>query len=325
MKALVTGGAGFIGSNLVAALIQKGIDVLAIDNFSSGHFENLAGIKADVVPEDASDINWERFLPADVIFHEQAITDTTVSDQAWMLKQNTEAFRRLLKFAVQRRIPLIYASSAGVYGNEPPPQRESGPHHPLNIYGFSKLQMDRLAESAFREAKSPIVGLRYFNVFGSNEKHKKTSASMIYQLAEQMKNGKRPRIFEFGEQKRDHIYVKDVVSANLAAWESVKSGIYNVGTGISTSFNRLIEIIQSTLGTNCETDYFKNPYALYQNHTQADVSLVAREIGFKAEWTIETGIRDYLTQIYGLSTSSKRLFGEINPKSLRATERSEAI
>ncbi len=306
MKALVTGGAGFVGSNLAQALIERGTDVVLLDNFSSGHFENLADIKADVISEDIAGMDWERFPKFDVIFHQQAITDTTVADQKWMLNQNTDAFRKLLTFAVKNQIPLVYASSAGVYGNEPSPQREAGSLRPLNIYGYSKLQMDRLAEIAFRESKSPITGLRYFNVFGPKEKHKGKVASMIYQLAEQMRAGKRPRIFESGEQKRDHIYVKDVVSANLRAWDARKNGVFNVGTGLATSFNRLIEIINQVLGTHLEPEYFHNPYSFYQNHTEADPNLAAQKINFKAEWRIEDGIRDYLQTIYSLSAVATR-------------------
>ncbi len=300
MRALVTGGAGFIGSNLASELDKSGIEVTIIDNFASSHFENITDVKADVIAEDLSEIHWERFPKFDVIFHEQAITDTTVSDQKWMLRQNTEAYRGLLKFVIHQKIPLVYASSAGVYGNGPPPLKESGPLKPLNICGFSKLQMDRLAEAAFLEAKSPITGLRYFNVFGPREKFKGKAASMIYQLAEQIRAGKRPKIFEFGEQKRDHIYVKDVVAANLKAWNSEKNGIVNVGTGVATSFNQLIEIINDVLGVRLEPDYFRNPYSFYQNHTEADTSLAEKKIGFRSEWSIDEGIRDYLMTLYAL-------------------------
>lgn len=300
MKALVTGGAGFIGSNLVMELIQRGMDVIALDNFHSSHFDNFVDAKADLITHDVSQFEWSRLPKLNVIFHEQAITDTTVSDQKWMLEQNTESFRKLLRYAISKRIPLIYASSAGVYGNGLPPQRESGLLKPLNIYGFSKLQMDRLAEQAFKETKSPIVGLRYFNVFGPREMYKGKAASMIYQLAEQMRAGKRPRIFEFGEQERDHIYVKDVVSANFCAWERGDRGIYNVGTGTSTSFNRLIEIINDVLKTKLKPEYFSNPYAFYQNHTCADPAKAEGEIGFRAKWSIENGIQDYLSILYGI-------------------------
>jgi len=305
-KALVTGGAGFVGSNVAQALVKDGIEVVVLDNFATSHFKNLTDIKCDIIPEDAAMVDWGKLPKFDIIFHQQAITDTTVMDQKWMMNQNTEAFRGLLKHVVKNKIPLVYASSAGVYGNQPPPHREDGSLVPENIYGFSKLQMDRLAQEAYPETKTTLVGLRYFNVFGPHERYKGHAASMIFQLAEQMQAGKRPRIFEFGEQKRDHIYVKDVVTANLCASHSNRRGVYNVGTGAATSFNRLIEIINEVLGTEYEPEYFKNPYGFYQNHTQATTELAEKEIGFKAKWSIEDGIRDYLTILYKLSKSPKK-------------------
>jgi len=305
MKVLVTGGAGFIGSNLAHALIEEGASVTILDNFKSSQFKNLVDVKADLIPEDAADFKWEKLPKADIIFHQQAITDTTAMDQQWMMKQNTETFRSLLQYVIKKRIPLVYASSAGVYGNLPAPMHESGPHAPENIYGYSKLQMDRIAVNAYHEANSPIIGLRYFNVFGPCERFKGSAASMIYQLAKQMRAGKNPRIFEFGEQKRDHIYVKDVVAANLCAAKANRKGVYNVGTGKATTFKRIIEIINDVLGTQLKPEYFKNPYSFYQTHTQASTELAEKEIGFKAKWRIEEGIRDYLTLIDELSSSAK--------------------
>ncbi len=307
-KALITGGSGFIGSNLALALTEQGIDVTILDNFQSSNFRNLDGISTDVVALDITRVSWDKFPKFDVIFHEQAVTDTTILDQKWMMEQNVESFRTLLTYAIKKKIPLVYASSAGVYGNAEPPQTEDKHLLPLNIYGFSKLQMDRIAHTASKETKSPIMGLRYFNVFGPREKYKNKTSSMIYQLAEQMRAGEQPRIFEFGEQERDHIYVKDVVSANLCAWEAGKSGVVNVGTGKPTSFNRIVEILNAVLGTDLKPSYFKNPYSFYQNHTRANVQLAEKKIGFKAKWSVEAGIRDYLSGIYSLDSkrSSKK-------------------
>ena len=305
MKVLVTGGAGFIGSNIAYSLLEKGHHVIVIDNFLSSSFENLVDLNTDLISADLADFDLKCLPKLGGIFHQQAITDTTILDQNRMLNQNVETFRKLLRYTISKKIPLIYASSAGVYGNVPPPQREEGILNPLNVYGFSKLQMDRLARFAYAESKSPIVGLRYFNVFGPRERYKNKAASMIYQLAEQMRAGRRPRIFEFGDQERDHIYVKDVVHANLCAWNSDAKTVCNVGTGKSTSFNRLIEIINGVLGTKFEPEYFKNPYSFYQNHTRADIQKAARDIGYKPQWSIEKGIEDYLKTIYQLNSKVK--------------------
>ncbi len=303
MKAIVTGGAGFIGSNLALTLEQKGAQVLIVDDFSCGNFENLKSFKGDLITEDVNDVNWEKLDSVDVIFHQAALTDTTVSDQKRMMYNNVEGFRKIAEFAVRKQIKLVYASSAAVYGNEPAPQIETGMLNPLNIYGYSKLIGDQIAEHMAKESKSLIVGLRYFNVFGPGEAHKRNYASMIYQLAQQMRAGRRPRIFHDGEQSRDHIYVKDVVEANLKAAQAQKSGIVNVGTGKVTTFNRLIEIMNEVLGTQLAPDYFDNPYSFYQNKTQADVSGLKKLTGFQAQYSIEKGIKEYLTSFYQLKPS----------------------
>lgn len=300
MKFVVTGGAGFIGSNLVLTLERQGAKVIAVDDFSGGNFENLKQFRGEVIAQDVNDLNWESLKPLDGIFHQAALTDTTVTDQKRMMLNNVEGFRKVLEFSFRNRIKLVYASSAGVYGNEPAPQRENGPLNPLNVYAYSKLVGDQVAEKTWKESKTLIVGLRYFNVFGLGEKHKTKYASMIYQLAQQMRAGKRPRIFHDGEQTRDHLYVKDAVEANLKAFEAKQSGIFNVGTGKATSFNRVIEILNEVFGTSLAPDYFDNPYPFYQNSTKADTTQAERVLGFKASWSIKEGMREYLTAFYDL-------------------------
>lgn len=294
----MTGGAGFIGSNLSLALQEKGWDVVVIDNFLTGDFHNLIQFHGDVIAEDVNAVNWDALGSADAVFHQAAITDTTLSDQKQMIAANVEGMRKALQFAAKLKIPFVYASSAAQYGNEPAPQREDGPIKPLNVYAFSKMLCDQLAESAAKQYRIPVTGLRYFNVYGLREQYKGKASSMIYQLAQQMRSGKRPRIFFDGEQMRDHIYVKDVVAANLNAFEAKKSGIVNIGTGKATSFNRLIEVLNDVLGASLEPDYFENPYGFYQNKTQADTARAKKLIGFEARYTIEKGVRDYLTALY---------------------------
>jgi ADP-L-glycero-D-manno-heptose 6-epimerase len=155
--------------------------------------------------------------------------------------------------------------------------------------------MDGIAEKYF--GKMHIVGLRYFNVFGPNEAHKERPASMIYHLTKQMKSGQRPRIFKYGEQKRDHIYVKDAVEATIKALNA-PSGIYNVGTGIATSFNELIKILNEVLKTNYEPEYIDNPYeGTYQNHTQADTTKAEKFLKFRARYQLRDAIKEYAKMI----------------------------
>ncbi|MFH1858582.1 MAG: ADP-glyceromanno-heptose 6-epimerase [Candidatus Omnitrophota bacterium] len=296
MKCIVTGGAGFIGSNLALYLEQEAHEVIVIDDFSSGHADNLKNFKGEVIEADVAGFNFaSRFKTCDAVFHQAAITDTTVTDEKKMFRANVDGFRNLLDFASHLGARVVYASSAAVYGKGPSPMRESQTAAPANCYGVSKAKMDEVAREAAGIKKVPaLVGLRYFNVFGPNEMYKGHAASMIHQLARQMRSGKRPRIFKYGEQKRDFVYVKDVLRANLLAYASGKSGIVNVGTGKATSFNDVVRILNEALGTSNAPDYFDNPYAFYQDHTEADLSLAEALIGYRPQYTTEEGIRDYL-------------------------------
>lgn len=308
MKAIVTGGAGFVGSNLAIELEKQGFNVTVIDDFTSGDFRNLTDFRGDVIAESVVQFDWSKLGPADFIFHEAALTDTTIRDQRHMIATNVEGLRQVLRFAARHRAKLIYASTAALYGNSLAPQNEEKSIAPLNVYAFSKLAADSVAMAAAKETGLTVVGLRYFNVYGPHECYKGKSASMIFQLAEQIRSGRRPRIFYDGNQKRDHIYVKDIVRANLTAAEAKTSCIVNVGTGVATTFNRLIEILNEVLETHFEPDYFENPYVgFYQNDTQADTARARKLIGFQAQYSIEDGIRDYLTGIYGLGPAVSTL------------------
>jgi len=303
LNILITGGAGFIGSNLTLALQEKFPDarLTVIDDFRSGDFKNLAGYQGDLVAADMSRLNWrEQFgdQKFEAIFHMASITDTTDHDQFRQTHDNVESFRRLLNFARPNKSRIVYASSASTYGSVTGASSEGTETAPKNIYAFSKVIMDNIAR---REAASNdwiIVGLRFFNVYGPREAHKGVPASMIYHLSQQMTAGKRPRIFKFGEQQRDFVYVKDIVQGCLRAMESQKSGIYNLGSGVPRSFNDLIEILNKSLGRNFEPEYFDNPHAHYQNFTQADLTNSRKDLGYEPQFSFEDGVADYMKWLY---------------------------
>ena len=307
LNLIVTGGAGFIGSNLTLALQEKfpEAQLTVIDDFRSGNFKNLAGYRGDFVAQNLATLNWrEQFGdPAagglDAIFHLASITDTTLHDQFIQVHDNVESFRRVLNFARPRKIRVIYASSASTYGAVTEASVESNGAAPANAYSFSKVIMDNLARRA--AAESPdwiIIGLRYFNVYGPREAHKGVPASMVYHLAQQIKAGQRPRIFKHGEQKRDFVYVKDAVEGSLRALEAQTSGIYNLGAGEARSFNELVDVLNKCLGTNFRPDYIDNPHAHYQNFTQADLTNARSALGYKPRFPLEEGVRDYMQWLY---------------------------
>ena len=297
---LVTGGAGFIGSNLTLALQEKYPEarLTVIDDFRSGDFKNLIGYRGDFIATDLASLDWDAHFGAekfDGIFHLASITDTTLHDQFPQVHDNVESFRRLLRFARPDRTRVVYASSGATYGAAGGVNREADEAAPANVYAFSKVIMDNLARrAAADEPEWKIVGLRYFNVYGPREAHKGVPASMILHLSRQIKEGKRPRIFKHGEQKRDFVYVKDIVEGTLLALEAKESGIYNLGSGQARSFNELIAILNKSLGTDYEPEYFDNPHAHYQNHTEADLSKVREALGYEPQFSLEAGVADYM-------------------------------
>jgi ADP-L-glycero-D-manno-heptose 6-epimerase len=296
MKILVTGGGGFVGSNLALHLEKESHDVVVLDDFSSGNAENLVDFAGEVISESIVTVNLDKFAEVDVIFHSAAITDTTVTDERLMRSVNVEGFKRFLEFAVKRRKKLVYASSAAVYGSATAPTSESAAGNPMNIYGVSKWESDCFAMDYVKGIPdSHVIGLRYFNVFGNRERYKGKMASMIWQLAEQIRNKRRPRVFKWGEQKRDQVYVKDVVRANILGLSAKRSAVVNIGSGRAVSFNHMIEVLNKVLGADHSPDYFDNPYTeAYQNHTQADLTLAKEVLGYTPEWSFEDAVRDYM-------------------------------
>jgi ADP-L-glycero-D-manno-heptose 6-epimerase len=306
---IVTGGAGFIGSNLTLALQEKFPEahLTVIDDFRSGNFKNLAGYRGDFVAQNLATVDWQeqfRTEKFDAIFHLASITDTTLHDQFVQVHDNVESFRRLLNFARPTKTRVIYASSASIYGAVTQASLETNGAAPTNVYSFSKVIMDNIAMRSAKEDRDwMIIGLRYFNVYGPREAHKGVPASMVYHLAQQMKAGQRPRIFKRGEQKRDFVYVKDAVEGSIRALDAETSGIYNLGTGQARSFNELVDVLNKCLGTNFRPDYIENPHAHYQNFTQADLTNARGALGYEPRFPLEEGVRDYMQWLYGSQAS----------------------
>jgi ADP-L-glycero-D-manno-heptose 6-epimerase len=296
-RSLVTGGAGFIGSNLALALEQRGHEVFASDNFHSADRKNLKGFRGEILSWDCADSSLPQ-ISLDYIFHEAAITDPRHPDDEETYSKNVEGFRNILKLQERTNARLIYASTAGLYGNGPIPMKEDQPKDCLTVYGKSKLQMDEIAATLWNDR--PIIGLRYFNVYGPREAHKGRPASMVLHLYRQMKEGKRPRIFKFGEQERDFVYIRDIIGANLCAMTG-PSGVYNVGTGVGRTFNDLVESLNQVMGTSLPPEYFDMPFegSTYQHHTVADMTRAREVLNFKPEWPLLKGVRDYIEWLEG--------------------------
>ncbi len=312
---LITGGAGFIGSNLAFYFQDNFPDanVVIFDCFRSeekfsngnlksfGHYKNLIGFRGDIIcgnlnsPEDLSKLDRYHF---DYIFHQAAISDTRVYDQEVIMQTNVNSFHNILEMAKRMDAVLVYASSAATYGSQPSPQTV-GREGPENPYGFSKYAMDQTAYITMKEnPEMTIVGLKYFNVYGAREFFKDKTASTVIQFGHQILAGKAPKLFE-GSDKivRDFIYIKDVIQANIKACSPKKSGVYNVGTAKPRSFQDIADILQKELNTNYGTEYFPNPFIDYQMHTQADISTSKVSLGYEPQWELEEGIKEYIEEI----------------------------
>lgn len=307
---IVTGGAGFIGSNIVKALNERGYsDILIVDNLGKTEkYKNLIGLKFyDYIHRDeflemilADEFNADEI---NVIFHEGACSDTMEYDVNYMMKTNYEYSKELFNFCADNEIDLIYASSASTYGSGDNGFRENETcENALNPYAFSKLLFDRYVRKNLDEVDNKVIGLRYFNVFGAQEFHKGRMASIAHQMYKQIKETGVIKLFKGtdgyadGEQRRDFIYVKDVAKVNLWCWENdISNGVYNCGTGNATTFNAVAQAVISALGKG-KIEYIDFPETLqgkYQSFTQADTRKLFNA-GYNGGFTnINDAVKEY--------------------------------
>ena len=310
---VVTGGAGFIGSNIVAALNAAGHEnILVVDDLSDGtKFVNIADLKIS----DYVDMN--EFLSrikaganvgrVSAIFHQGACSDTTEWDGRLMLDNNYEYSKHLLHYSLARQIPFLYASSASVYGDGSVFNEDPVNERPLNLYAYSKTLFDRYVRRHLPDARSQVVGLRYFNVYGPREQHKGKMASVAWHFDRQVSESGSARLFEGcdgygnGEQRRDFIYVADIAAVNLWLHDSPGvSGIFNLGTGKSQTFNDVARAVIDFHGRG-KIEYIPFPANLqgrYQSFTEADMSAL-RAAGYDQPFrTVEQGVGEYLAQLH---------------------------
>jgi ADP-L-glycero-D-manno-heptose 6-epimerase len=321
MYCIVTGAAGFIGSKLVEGLNRCGItDVIAVDNLArADKFRNLADVEiADYLDQAEFIGNLERFDGAvDAVFHQGACSDTMETDGRYMLDNNYAYSRRLLDWCQDEDVPLIYASSASVYGAGPEFREERRCEKPLNVYGYSKFLFDQYVRRMLERKNAQVAGLRYFNVYGPNEQHKGRMASVAYHAYQQLLVAGKVKLFVGsggygdGEQRRDFVYVEDVVDVNLWLLERRDvSGVFNCGTGRAQTFNQLaaavINAVQGTRLTVQEMvqkgliEYIPFPAGLadkYQSYTQADLARL-RAAGYPGEFlSVEQGVAAYVAEL----------------------------
>ncbi|BBM65874.1 ADP-L-glycero-D-manno-heptose-6-epimerase [Vibrio alfacsensis] len=306
---IVTGGAGMIGSNIVKALNEAGInDILVVDNLKNGKkFKNLVDLDiTDYMDRDdflTQIMAGDDFGPIEAVFHEGACSATTEWDGKYMMLNNYEYSKELLHYCLDREIPFLYASSAATYGETDTFIEEREYEGALNVYGYSKQQFDNYVRRLWQDAEdhgeklSQITGFRYFNVYGPRENHKGSMASVAFHLNNQINAGENPKLFAGSESfKRDFVYVGDVSKVNLWFLENGVSGIFNCGTGNAESFEEVAKAVithhgKGEIQTIPFPDHLKGAY---QEFTQADLTKLRAagcDVVFK---TVAEGVAEYL-------------------------------
>lgn len=304
---IVTGAAGFVGSNIIRALNDLCVtDILAVDDLTQGDkFRNLADSwVADYMDHVEFRDYIRRGAPglekAGTILHQGACADTTEPNGRYMMDTNYTFSKELLHWALDRKVPFVYASSASVYGLTRECVELPDCEAPLNVYAYSKLQFDQYVRRLLPRVDSTVVGLRYFNVYGPRELHKGRMASMVWQIYRQLKDTGVVKLFQGtdgfgdGEQRRDFVSVADVAAVNLhfAAARPEVQAIVNVGTGSCYSFNEIAHALIRRLGTG-RIEYVPFPDTLrgkYQSFTQADTKAL-QAAGYDRKFkTLEEGI-----------------------------------
>lgn len=297
----MTGGAGFIGSNIVKAALKKGWDVSVIDNFFLGKSGNLNDVIEDI-ELIKGDIRDEKAVKkatkgVDYIFHQAAISSSQmfVPYPDLGISVNLQGFSNILRCAHENGVKrVMHASTSTIYGALPTPHREDYYIERCgNFYSMTKFAAEHLAKSFTAERGLETVGLRYFSVYGPGETHKGKFANLITQFLWGMKKGERPVIYGDGKQTRDFVYAKDVARANLlaATGKGASGEVINVGTGNPVPVNDATELLNKYLGTDLEPIYKPNPITGYVYKHQADTAKAKKLTGFRAQIPFEKGLK----------------------------------
>ncbi len=305
MKILVTGGAGFIGSNLVEKLVADGHSVAVLDNFSMGKIGNLNSVKnkVNVIKGDIRDFETVKNATkgVDIVFNQAAASSSPmfISDLRNAVSVNIDGFINILNACRINDVKkLIYASTSSLYGNIKPPLKEDAKLEPVNFYASTKLLNEHLAIIFSRQYGLESVGFRYLSIYGPNEKSKGIYANLASQFLWAMQKGEQPVVYGDGNQTREFTFVKDIVNANVLAMTSKKkfgSTVFNAGTGKSNSLNELIDSINKLLGKSIKPKYVKNTVKGYIDSQLSDISKIRKELGYEPKYSLEQGLREIIT------------------------------
>ena len=303
-KALVTGGAGFIGSNIVEKLVEQGVHVKVLDDLYLGAEENLEDVKDDIEFIQGSVLDQEKVEEAvkgvDVIFHQAARSSSPMhqEDPAEGARVNIEGFVNVAEAAIDADVDkIVYASTSSMYGTVSPPHREDMDLKPQNRYTASKMSREMYAQCYSYKGEIETTGLRYFSVFGPHEKAKGKYANVVTQFMWKMMDGEQPVIWGDGTQERDFVYVEDVARANLRAAETreeLNGEVINIGRGDPVTFNQVVEKLNSVLGKSIDPEKIENPRDKYVEEHRADISKARELLDWQPQYSFEEGLQETL-------------------------------
>lgn len=294
MTALVTGGAGFIGSNLVEELVRRGESVIVLDNLQTGSPRNLEGLDVEIVMMSCNDIP-RLDVNAEMIYHLGIPSSSPMyKENPFLVGEALNGFIALMELARRCGARVVYASTSSLYNGLEPPHREDMGIKVTDYYTEARFAMERIAELYRKLFGVSSLGMRLFSVYGPKEESKGKYANMVTQFLWGMMRKETPVIYGDGSQTRDFIYVKDVVRALILAMDSDYDGVLNVGTGKAHSFNDVIQILSRKLGVEMRPRYIENPIRNYVQQTLADTRAARDILGFQAEHDLESGIADLI-------------------------------
>jgi len=292
MKAVVTGGAGFIGSNLTGELLSLGHEVSVLDSFHTGSRDNLDGLDAQVIQASCREIG-RLGLRCDVVFHLGIPSSSPMYKRnPYLVGEAVNDMLAVLEYVRAENVKLVFASSSSLYNGLPPPHREDMQVKVTDYYTECRLTIERLAQLYALLYGVEAVALRFFSVYGPRERAKGQYANIVTQFLWDLKQGRQPVIYGDGTQTRDFTYVTDAVKACLLAAEKpFRFEVFNVGTGRSTSFNQVVLLLNKALGTEIKPKLVPNPIATYVPATQSDTTKAREKLGFTAQVMLEEGVK----------------------------------
>lgn len=301
-KALVTGGAGFIGSNIVEKLVERDVEVIVLDSLYLGEESNLSEVEDEVKFIQGSVTDLEAVQDAvkdcDTVFHLAARSSSPMHKEnaAEGARVNVEGFINTVEAAENEGVEkIVYASTSSMYGSVKPPHKIDDGEYPTNLYTASKMSRELYAKAYSEQTEIQFTGLRFFSVYGPHEKGKGKYANVLTQFLWKMLEDEQPVIWGEGDQERDLVYVEDVARANIKAAQRIEEAdgeVFNVGTGTPQTFNQVVDELNEALGKEIEAERIENPRDNYVMEHRADISRTKEVLGWEPQYSFQEGLQE---------------------------------